>query len=95
MKIILGRRKDPLLVDKEHLQLLLENVFTLPRHSQRNSTLTDSIGQYVSFEILLDISIISPRQIMRKFGRLGLLTGTQIFQPSKFHDMVSVNNCSS
>ena len=51
---------------------MLESVFTLPRHSERNSTLTDSIGQY----------------IMRKFGRLGLLTGTQVFHPSQFHDMV-------
>ena len=52
---------------------MLENVFTLPRHSGRNASLAESIGQY----------------IMRKFGTIGLLTGTQVFQPSQFHDMVS------
>ena len=52
---------------------MLENVFTLPRHSERNSSLADSVGQY----------------IMRKFGTLGLLTGTQVFHPSQFHSMVS------
>jgi len=51
------------------LKLMLENAFTLPRHSDRNSSLADSIGQY----------------IMRKFGRLGLLTGTQPFYPTQFH----------
>ena len=55
------------------MSTMLENVFTLPRHSQRNSSLADSIGQY----------------IMRKFGRLGLLTGTQVFHISQFQDMVS------
>lgn len=60
---------DPHLVDKEHLKLMLENAFTLPRHSDRNASLADSIGQY----------------IMRKFGRLGLLTGTQPFYPTQFH----------
>jgi len=69
--IILGKKLDPHLVDKEHLTLMLENAFTLPRHSQRNATLADSIGQY----------------IMRKFGRIGLLTGTQVFFPSQFHSM--------
>ena len=59
-------------VFRDHLKTLLENVFTLPRHSGRNSSLTDSIGQY----------------IMRKFGRMGLLSGTQVFQPSQFYDMV-------
>ena len=59
---------------REHLTLMLENAFTLPRHSQRNATLADSIGQY----------------IMRKFGRIGLLTGTQVFFPSQFHSMVSM-----
>jgi len=54
---------------KEHLQLMLENAFTLPRHSERNETLADSIGQY----------------IMRKFGQMGLLTGTQPFFPTQFH----------
>ena len=54
---------------------MLENVFTLPRHSERNSSLADSVGQY----------------IMRKFGSLGLLTGTQVFQPSQFHTTVSVS----
>ena len=57
---------------REHMQRMLESVFTLPRHSQRNSSLADSAGQY----------------IMRKFGTLGLLTGTQVFKPSQFHDMV-------
>ena len=57
---------------REHMSTMLENVFTLPRHSQRNSSLADSIGQY----------------IMRKFGRLGLLTGTQVFHISQFQDMV-------
>jgi len=71
MKIVLGKIKDPHMVDKDHMKEMLESVFTLPRHSERNSTLTDSIGQY----------------IMRKFGRLGLLTGTQVFHPSQFHDM--------
>ena len=52
---------------------MLENVFTLPRHSERNSSLADSVGQY----------------IMRKFGSLGLLTGTQVFHPTQFHTMVS------
>jgi len=65
------RVQDPHLVDKDHLAVMLENTFTLPRHSERNSTLTDSIGQY----------------IVRKFGRLGLLTGTQIFFPSQFRQM--------
>ena len=51
---------------------MLENVFTLPRHSERNSSLADSVGQY----------------IMRKFGSLGLLTGTQVFHPSQFHSTV-------
>jgi len=60
---------DPHLVDKEHMKLMLENAFTLPRHSDRNASLADSIGQY----------------IMRKFGRLGLLTGTQPFYPTQFH----------
>ena len=57
---------------REHMQRMLESVFTLPRHSQRNSSLADSVGQY----------------IMRKFGTLGLLTGTRVFKPSQFHDMV-------
>eukprot|EP00090_Calanus_glacialis_P006978 TRINITY_DN15459_c1_g1_i4.p1 TRINITY_DN15459_c1_g1~~TRINITY_DN15459_c1_g1_i4.p1 ORF type:complete len:598 (-),score=166.59 TRINITY_DN15459_c1_g1_i4:74-1867(-) len=70
-KIILGKRLDPHLVDKEHLTLMLENALTLPRHSQRNATLADSIGQY----------------IMRKFGKIGLLTGTQVFHPTQFHSM--------
>jgi len=70
-KIILGKKLDPHLVDKEHLTLMLENALTLPRHSQRNSTLADSIGQY----------------IMRKFGKIGLLTGTQVFFPTQFHSM--------
>jgi hypothetical protein len=52
---------------------MLENALTLPRHSQRNATLADSIGQY----------------IMRKFGKIGLLTGTQVFHPTQFHSMVS------
>merc|ERR1719350_512641 len=50
---------------------MLENALTLPRHSQRNATLADSIGQY----------------IMRKFGKIGLLTGTQVFHPTQFHSM--------
>ena len=54
------------------MERMLESVFTLPRHSQRNSSLADSVGQY----------------IMRKFGSLGLLTGTQVFRPSQFHQMV-------
>lgn len=70
-RIVLGRRLDPHLVDKEHLTLMLENAFTLPRHSERNSSLADSIGQY----------------IMRKFGTIGLLTGTQVFFPTQFHSM--------
>ena len=53
--------RDPLLVDKlvrlkaggsywdnlfrEHLQVMLENAFTLPRHSERNASLADSIGK--------------------------------------------------
>ena len=53
---------------------MLENVFTLPRHSERNSSLADSVGQY----------------IMRNLGSLGLLTGTQVFQPSQFHTTVSI-----
>lgn len=64
-----GHQVDPHLVDKEHMKLMLENAFTLPRHSDRNASLADSIGQY----------------IMRKFGRLGLLTGTQPFYPTQFH----------
>ena len=64
--------RDPMIVDKSHLELLLMNVLTLPRHSGRNSSLVDSVGQY----------------IMRKFGRMGLLTGTQVFVPSKFRDQV-------
>merc|ERR1711892_1292411 len=71
VKIVLGKRQDPHLVDKEHLVLMLENAFTLPRHSQRNASLADSIGQY----------------IMRKFGKIGLLTGTQVFHPTQFHSM--------
>ena len=59
-------------LNREHLTLMLENALTLPRHSQRNSTLADSIGQY----------------IMRKFGKIGLLTGTQVFFPTQFHSMV-------
>ena len=39
-----------------------------------------------------ELILLSILQIMRKFGRLGLLTGTQIFQPSKFHDMVGIVN---
>lgn len=70
VQIILGRKKDPHLVDKDSLARMLENVFTLPRHSERNASLADSVGQY----------------IMRKFGSLGLLTGTQVFHPSQFHD---------
>jgi len=71
MKIVLGKRLDPHLVDKDHLILMLENAFTLPRHSERNASLSDSIGQY----------------IMRKFGKIGLLTGTQVFHPTQFHSM--------
>ena len=68
--------RDPLIVDKSHLELLLMNVLTLPRHSGRNHSLVDSVGQY----------------IMRKFGTMGLLTGTQVFVPSKFRDQVGDKN---
>lgn len=31
---------------RSHLQLLLENAMTLPRHSDRNSSVAESVGQY-------------------------------------------------
>ena len=60
-------------VSRSELRLLLENSLTLPRHSERNSSLADSVGKF----------------ILRKLGRLGLLTGTQVFQPAQFRQMVS------
>ena len=117
-------------VCREHMKLMLENAFTLPRHSDRNASLADSIGNlmsssyseinplvhllvgpsvYNAINIMMTIIIIvspiymmnpclnmmhhkycSPGQyIMRKFGRLGLLTGTQPFYPTQFHRFVS------
>ena len=64
---------DPLLVSKPNLKLMLHNAMTLPRHSGRNRTLVDSVGQY----------------IMRKMGTMGLLTGTQVFSPSQFREKVN------
>ncbi|XP_023335294.1 uncharacterized protein LOC111706611 [Eurytemora carolleeae] len=61
---------DPHLVDQNNLKFMLNNVFTLPRNEETNSTLKDSIGQY----------------ILRKLGNLGLLSGTQVFTPSQFHN---------
>jgi len=65
------RSDDPHLVNKDHLKLMLENAFTIPRNAQKNSTMKDSVGEY----------------IMRKFGTLGLLTGTQVFTPSQLHNL--------
>ena len=36
---------------RDHMKLMLENVFTLPRHSERNSSLADSIGARQSTEL--------------------------------------------
>ena len=37
-----------MLVSREHMKLMLENAFTLPRHSDRNASLADSIGNLIS-----------------------------------------------
>ena len=68
--------RDPSLVDTDHIKMLLETAMTLPRHDERNTSIYDSVGQY----------------IMRKFGKLGLLTGTQVFRPSQFREKVSLNS---
>ena len=62
----------PLPLCRAQLALMLEEGFSLPRHEGRNATLAERIGQYV----------------MRRLGRLGLLTGTQVFRPSQFQSMV-------
>ena len=39
----------PVLKFRDHLKLMLENTFTLPRHIERNGTLAESIGKKISW----------------------------------------------
>ena len=44
------------MMSREHLKLMLENAFTLPRHSDRNASLADSIGKLCQHQARAKIS---------------------------------------
>ena len=48
MKLMTNTMQLAMFVRREHMKLMLENAFTLPRHSDRNASLADSIGNLIS-----------------------------------------------
>ena len=72
-----GDAAHKLMVDKTRLFTTLKSVFTVPRSYVQEPQYRHAVGDYIG----------------RKFGTSGLITIFQSFQPTQFHEIVSIYIC--